>query len=73
VLGHVITSKGIATDPSKVAAINQWPVPTSMKELRGFLGLAGYYRRFIKNYGIISHPVTNLLKKGEVFLWSHTI
>jgi hypothetical protein len=62
-LGHVITSEGIATDPSKVAVVNQWPVLTNAKELRGFLGLAGYYRRFIKNYGIISHPFTNMLKK----------
>jgi hypothetical protein len=72
-LSHVITTLGIATDPSNIIAINQWSVPANVKELRGFLGLAGYYRRFIKNYGIISAPLTNLLKKGVVFLWSSTI
>jgi hypothetical protein len=63
-LGHVITVNGIATDPAKIAAINNWSVPTNVKELRGFLYLAGYYRRFIKNYCVISHPLSNLLKRG---------
>jgi hypothetical protein len=62
-LGHVITSEGIATDPSKVQAVNQWPIPRNVKELREFLGLASYYRRFIQNYGILSRPLTNLLRK----------
>jgi hypothetical protein len=49
-LGHVITSKGVATEPSKITAVQQWPVPVNAKQLRGFLGLTGYYRRFIKHY-----------------------
>jgi hypothetical protein len=72
-LGHVITTQGITTYPSKVAAVNRWPAPSNVKELRGFLGLAGYYKRFIKNYDIISRPPTQLLKKGVLFIWSDTV
>lgn len=57
------------TDPKKVVVVQQWPIPRNIKELRGFLVLAGCYRKFIRYYGIISNPLTDLLKK-EGFHWS---
>jgi hypothetical protein len=69
-LGHLITAAGVATEPSKIAAVANWSPPTNVKQLRSFLGLTGYYRRFIKHYGMISAPLTQLLKKGVPFLWT---
>jgi hypothetical protein len=69
-LGHVISSEGIAVDPSKVRDVLDWEPPKSVHQVRSFLGLVGYYRRFIPNFSKISKPITELLKKDTKYVWS---
>jgi hypothetical protein len=63
-LGHVLSAKGVAVDPSKIEAVSKWQSPNSVREIRSFLGLAGYYRRFIENFSKIAKPMTELLKSN---------
>ncbi|KAK8930623.1 hypothetical protein KSP39_PZI016616 [Platanthera zijinensis] len=69
-LGHVITEQGLAVDPAKIESILSWLQPTSVTEVRSFLGLAGYYRRFVKDFSKISLPLTQLTRKNTLFQWS---
>jgi hypothetical protein len=70
VLGHIVSSKGIEVDKSKIELIANLPTPKSVKDVRSFLGHAGFYRRFIKDFSVISKPLCNLLTKENVFEWT---
>ncbi|CAL9019098.1 unnamed protein product [Prunus brigantina] len=68
-LGHIVSRQGVSADPSKLNAVADWPVPSSVKSLGGFLGLTGYYRKFIPHYDRESFPLTQLTK-NDGFLWT---
>ena len=69
-LGHVISKDGISVDPAKIEAVSQWSAPTSVTEIQSFLGLAGYYRRFVEGFSTLAAPLTALTKKDRKFEWT---
>ncbi|XP_028107291.1 uncharacterized protein LOC114306274 [Camellia sinensis] len=69
-LGHVITKEGVSVDPHKIEAIVSWPTPTNVTEVHSFMGLAGYYRRFVQDFSKITVPLTQLTRKGVTFEWT---
>lgn len=68
-LGHVISAEGVMPDPAKVDAVRGWPTPTNQTEVQSFLGLASYYRRFVKGFADIARPLHKLVEKGKRFQW----
>jgi hypothetical protein len=69
-LANVISGQGIVIDPMKIEAIQKWPSPLTTEQLHNFLGLAGYSRKFVRNFGIICKSLTKLLKKNILFIWT---
>ncbi|KAL0556441.1 hypothetical protein IC582_004955 [Cucumis melo] len=69
-LGHVVSSEGVSVDPTKIEAVTSWPQPSTVSEIRSFLGLADYYRRFVEDFSRIASPFTQLTRKGTPFVWS---
>eukprot|EP00253_Pinus_taeda_P017239 PITA_17239 len=69
-LGHIITKEGIAVDPEKIKTIMDWPTPKDVADIRSFMGLAGYYRRFVEGFSRVAYPITSLQKKGKAFRWT---
>jgi hypothetical protein len=68
-LGYVVTAQGIEVDPTKIEAISSWPQPKMVTQVRSFLGLARFYRRFVKDFGSIVAPLNELTKKDVPFTW----
>jgi hypothetical protein len=69
-LGHIISVEGVAVDPEKISTIMDWTTPRNLSEVRSFMVLDGYYRRFIKEFSNIGNPITSLHRKGKKFVWS---
>lgn len=69
-LGHVVSEKGVATDPEKVAVVTNWPLPQNVKDVRSFLGLCTYYRRFVPFFAHVAHHLHKLTEKGQPFTWT---
>jgi len=72
-LGHIVTKDGISVDPAKVEAIVNWPRPTNVSKVRSFLGIAGYYLRFVERLSKLALPITKLLQKTTKFEWTPNV
>ena len=68
-LGHIVSTEGVSVDPQKVEAILNWKPPKSVTEIRSFLGLAGYYRKFVEGFSRIAAPLTKLTRKDVKYDW----
>ena len=68
-MGHIISEQGLVADPEKIKAIREWPVPTDVSAVRSFMGIAGYYSRFVEIFSAIAYPITSLQRKGVKFEW----
>ena len=71
-LGHVISAKGVATDPKKIEAVTKWPQPASKTDVRSFLGLCSYYRRFVPSFADVARPLHVLTEERSPFLWTNS-
>ena len=69
-VGFLVSKSGIGMDPAKVAAIMDWPIPKTVKEVQSFLGFSNFYRKFILHYSSLTSPLTSLTRKGVKFTWS---
>ena len=66
-LGHVVSKDGISVDPAKIEAVSRWAAPTNVSEIQSFLGLAGYYQRFVEGFSILAAPLTTLTKNDQKY------
>ena len=69
-LGHIVSKEGVYVDPTKIEAVVNWEAPKSVTEIRSFLGLVGYYRRFVEGFSRLAAPMTRLTRKGVKFEWN---
>ena len=69
-IGHIVSKDGIYVDPDKIKAITEWSVPKNVTNIRSFMEITGYYRKFIEGFSKIAYPITSLQKKGKEFEWT---